>query len=372
MTLIYPGCRIDLFLGLGMNMYLGGFNEYCKKVRRSIATLLVAFGVAVLACLGKASEADDNVSAFSQHTRLLEWLPADTEEIIVFNQPFSLRSPTTPNRGVNILDTIHELPRFWVSTVPDEDFLRALDGKEVIHALQGAKDFRAPQGFGGTHFAGALLLCFAAKSNAAIFQAVNLLIEHAPQKLEVDDHTIAVFKFKEEGGERSLLITVVEPGVLGLSTDQAYLEEILRRKRQPTHERAISTELPEWQHVDVNSPVWAIRHYCADMPELDPTSPRCPKGWMWRDPAAIGFVAYCDQSGNALIVKYLSNSESANDLLHQYWKQFWSVSYQEIQSTIKQQSNGIVEIVAKMGGNAKSDATFLEILMWMLGYGIVV
>jgi hypothetical protein len=246
---------------------------------------------------------------------ILDWLPEDTETLVVAPSGIELAAPKgeAAPENLELADVLHWLPLGPLGSVCDGFLQKQLAGLKVLCAVEGSRRFTRPAEFGLMPYEGCHVLRFATEADATLKKVMRACQEKAKRAVELNNVTIAVFPADDEW---TYFVCRPCPGVLMLATNRAYLEETLKRIDKKPARRALPTELLEWKHVDVAARVWAVRHYSKEFAKNDPSSPLCPGG---DDPDAIGTTLWTnDKTGDAEI-RYLSRSKDALDIARAAW-----------------------------------------------------
>jgi hypothetical protein len=297
--------------------------------------------------------------------QLLDWLPEDTETVIVAQVPFEIPEPTSEQ--IKFDEAIRFLPFGPVLRLRGEMLYKELVGQKVLCAIEGSRRFTAPRNLGMMPYQGAHILQFDLAADGALRKAFRICQQKADKNIKLAGERVAVFTEKHESDKWSFFVSQPQPGVLICATNQAFLEETLKRIGRKPDRRALPADLPEWKQVDVNAHVWAIRHYRKESAENDPSSPLRPKAAAnVPDPDAIGLVFWYRPEIDKLIrVRYLSGAEDALDLITEGWRQ----PTDGVTPDIKQIAPGVVEIAISVSYEITAPM-FLMVFLGILGHGI--
>jgi len=295
----------------------------------------------------------------------LNWLPEDTETVIVAQVPFEIPEPTSEQLKFD--EAIRFLPFGPVLSLQDEMLYKELVGQKVLCAIEGSRRFTAPRNLGMMPYQGAHILQFDLAADGALRKAFRICQEKADKNIELAGERVAVFTEKRESDKWSFFVSQPQPGVLICATNQAFLEETLKRIGRKPDRRALPADLPEWKHVDINASVWAIRHYRKESAENDPSSPLRPKAAAnVPDPHAIGLVfGYRPEIDKLTRVRYLSGAENALELTNESWRH----PQGGLTPDIKQIAPGVVEIAISVSDEI-TVPMFLMVFLGILGHGI--
>ena len=187
--------------------------------------------------------------------------------------------------------------------------------------------------------------------------------ENATRTERMVGEEVLVFKRKYEDDDWTFYLAQPKPDVVVLATNRSYLEELLIRMAKPAKTRGVPESLPEWKHLDMSKPLWALRHYDRKDALNDPSSP------LEADDQAIGFVFTFDLAKDDLaVVKYLSGNEDALRLA----KENWTHPNEDLTPDIRRSGSGVIEISLPLKGPSGSDAVGMYVLVLLnaLGHGI--
>ena len=260
----------------------------------------LAFVLSILPAHGEQKEGGQ-ASELPRHVELLvRWLPQDTDTVIVSQERFKMqlgnradyafqRLPTTVYLGLCL-----GLNGGW----------NELRNETIVVAVSGSRGYRNRTGREPVIFEGCDILQFDPASGDAVQKAVKECMRVADREDEVVGQKVGVFKIKPKirftNNELTFFLANPKPTVLICATDRTYLQRVLRRMDGNGAGRALPESLPEWRHVDLKAPVWAVRHYRKDGSLKEPvsatgaqTKPNVP------DPHAVGFVFWYDDNPKA-------------------------------------------------------------------------
>ena len=324
----------------------------------------LAFVLLVLAGISEASAAPVPAAKPAPGWEpLLNWLPEDTETIIVAPLGFEIpkeEPKEKPKSDYNELDFTHLAPSMPAGRVMDfkDGFLgKQLAGQNVLCVVEGSRRFTKPEEFGLMPYEGCHILQFDRDADAHLKKIIKACQDKATKHIELDGVQVSVFV---EDATWSHFVCRPRPGILICATNQSYLEETLKRIDRKPGTRALPDDRPEWKHVDTKAHVWGIRHYREEFAQEDLTSPLCRGGG---DPQAVGITFWTNASGKGVEVRYLSGAKDAVKLMAGEWNS----PAEGLKPKIKQGVPGVVEIT-----DEKSGVMMWLILLSHLGHCIVV
>jgi hypothetical protein len=307
---------------------------------------------------------DKKPSDAPQWEQILEWLPEDTETIIVSQVSSKIAAKESANERVPLLVA---MARGQLLDLKQSLARKALQDHTLVCAVEGSRCFKQPgtrSNLGAFRYEGCHVLQFDARSDDAVKGAFKLLLEKADKTIQLADEQVAVFSEDDNGATWTFFVSRPRAGILVCATDQSYLEETLKRFAHRAKSRALPKEIPEWKVVDVNAPVWALRHYRKETAEKDATSPLKGGYPVANDPAALGFIVWCD-SGKTAHARYLSSAKGVIAKV----KKGWYDEKSGRNPTIEEEVPGVVKIEFKMRGQ-EEDLENSLLLLFSLGHGV--
>ncbi len=298
--------------------------------------------------------------------QIVEWLPPDSESLLVSNGPFPC--PAEAGRGRPFLETVRPFPFGMLVFMQKKLLARHLAGQNILLAVEGCRHFRAPKGLGMMPYDGCQIVRFEPKSHEKVRQAFDACLQAAEKTIQVENQQVACFQERLEQDEWSLLLAHPRPGMLLCATDHEYLKQVLQRMQGPRPGRAFPDSLPEWEYLKGEAAVWGLRHYRREFSKTDPTSPFREKAAAnLPDPGAVGLVFWFDPTrGQSAHTIYLTKSKQALQLVEGHW---WHPE-EQLSPKIKEIKPGVIEIVEPVNGDQQNWTMFLLMLLGGLGHAI--
>jgi hypothetical protein len=248
--------------------------------------------------------------------QVLDWLPSDTETLVVANGPFEIPAKVADDEEVGpFIESARSLACGLLGL--QEGFLQErLQGQQVVFAVEANRRFTAPKGLGLMPYEGCQILQFDLSAQDRLESAVAACFEKAQQTVQLGGTKPAVFTERLEDDEWTFLVAQPRRGLLICATNQKFLEQVLERMSRVQPDRAFPDSLPEWRHVDVTAPVWAIRHYRRDFAGSDPSSPFMPRpAANVPDDKAVGFVFWFDAETKMANARYLTGAQDVHKIV---------------------------------------------------------
>ena len=135
-------------------------------------------------------------------SRLFDWLPADTETVIVAQGPLKIRAQSTqPDELPPLAEAMESLA---VSIATGFDANWGLDlprGLKVRLAIEGSRNFRAPKGLGMMPYAGCQILQFEGSAEKVVQAAFADCLANSEKKTQLRGKQVAIFNHKIESDD---------------------------------------------------------------------------------------------------------------------------------------------------------------------------
>ncbi|HGY91907.1 MAG TPA: hypothetical protein ENK43_12120 [Planctomycetes bacterium] len=296
--------------------------------------------------------------------QVLRWLPTDCETLVVLNGP--LKTPRKAPQAPEFLVSAQLFFFFGIANLLPEGLLpKQPHGPKVVMAVDASRRFTAPKGLGMMEFEDCQILFFNASAHDAVETALKTWIEKSPKTIQIGDTKVAVFAEKGQNDQRPLLVARAQRGVLLCANNRKFLQQVLARMKRKNPDRAFPDSLPEWRHVDMEAPMWGMRHYRKGFADRDPSSPLGPQaGANVADPKAVGLVFSLEAKPEIAKVRYLSGAKDAVRIV----RRGWNNPGEKLTPKIHEMKPGVIEITTPTQG--RTGTVFLLVLMGYLGHGI--
>jgi hypothetical protein len=203
--------------------------------------------------------------------QILDWLPTDTEVIVVAQQPFKV--PAADRSA--LADTLVMAQGYvlgLLGAAEKESLYKALAGRTIRLAALGAREFAnhapGPQDMlplGLIAYQGCAIYSFLEPVSESIFQ-------RKPEE-SVMGHPVWISKgsqndFKETD---TYFVAIPNPNTMLACNNRDFFTQMAARMAVRQTPRALPATLPEWEQVDRSAPLWAVRHIRADRAQQDPS-----------------------------------------------------------------------------------------------------
>ncbi len=265
---------------------------------------ILLFAVVIVAgCTGqKTAGGSSAIGGQIDLKRVLSWLPPDTETLQVANGPFWMSNfviggQEDKNHEVTAEELEKQFEGLTLGLFNSGKGLleKHLDGKKVLFALEGSRHFRSPAGLGELPFEGCVVAIFQddleGQRDAFMKDAAGVAVRIE----DIEGQKVAEFEEQMEQDRWTFFITFPEKGVVLVSTNKKFLQEMLFRKRGTQGQTTLPDSLREWAYVNKTVKFWGLRHYDKLQSKYDPTSPfGGKKSANFPDEEAVGLTYQCD------------------------------------------------------------------------------
>ena len=201
---------------------------------------------------------------------ILSWLPVDMEALWINQEPFVIDSQQSMELLYGRPTQAYSMDRLMA--LNSGDIYRALANRTVRLVGGAARRIGEPSmGIPGP-----------VAANVAYFYFFDNPVSLPPPTEQIEGHPAwraaatvdagATFRpgLKRETREDVNWLVLVKPDVLILANSREMTGQILARMAGIGKGRALPDDLPEWQHVSRNASFWALRHFIAAKPTLQP------------------------------------------------------------------------------------------------------
>ena len=206
--------------------------------------------------------------------RVLTWFPEDTETLIAA-QTFTLPAAADMNVKTWLFPTANPKTTEMLRAFALEEligvqkgaYLNACAGQKVAVVLRGVRNYEVVTSFGGFRSEACGVLVFEQPVQDRVNDLAAKLKRDAKEMKQIGGHdvfvfpsTIAMEPWVKDATWQGTFLVVLDSHTLMFASSDRYLEEVLVRVDTKATRRAIIDNLPEWRHVDMESPSWLVRH----------------------------------------------------------------------------------------------------------------
>lgn len=244
--------------------------------------------------------------------QVLSWLPADTEAVVVSQQPFTLTErdrDVTPGALVAAQGYVLNLLR----TADEGRFAKPLQGSTIRFAVLAGRKFGVHPSDGSD----AMPLGMIAWEGCAVYAFGAALTHEALPKSP--DTVIGAHQVWSSTGKdytqatdatprrTTYLAALIKPDELLVCNHKGFFSAVLEHVSGPPVSSAFE-RLPEWAQVDRTAPLWALRHYGVQTAEHDPTDLRAGNMLGFTDDGAVGLVFQVGHPAGKVQARLLTRS----------------------------------------------------------------
>lgn len=214
----------------------------------------------------------------SSFEECLAWLPVNTETLRVRRDDPShplQDEPRVDQNGFPKLDrakwgqwAVREIATpHPLDNLRDGKYGKQLIGRKTTLAIAATRYVEIVDGWGGQRFQGCCILQFendlgpaGTKLEEELRRDCKTVRSVAGERVYVFEQSVVrKFYVKDEAWEGTFICRPA-PNLLFVATQEAFLETVLKRRRQKVSDRALPDNLPFWKSVDVKSSAWMVRH----------------------------------------------------------------------------------------------------------------
>jgi hypothetical protein len=165
-------------------------------------------------------------------------------------------------------ETIYDQSVIWaVTSIVDQAQFKPLRGRKIECVVQGARNFESVSKFGSLRSESCTIVVFESDLGDAAREWTECLRKGAESVRTLVGREVFVYPsptrmdhWAHETRWQGAYFVLLKPDTLLCATSDRYLETVLRRVDEAPVDRALPDNLPEWRHVDVDAPVWMLRH----------------------------------------------------------------------------------------------------------------
>jgi hypothetical protein len=195
---------------------------------------------------------------------ILTWLPADTETLVVAQQPFTLNQ-ADQSKLPGALEMAQGYVLGLLVAAEKETLYASLVGRTVQRAALSARRFgeEPPNLPSGGRGSGLGMIFYQGCAVYAFTEPVPDSVLTRPPDETIMGHRVWVSK----GSQRDLpdsdtyFVSLLKPDLMLACNNREFFREMVSRRDGPSQPRALPADLPEWKLVDRTAPLWALCHY---------------------------------------------------------------------------------------------------------------
>ena len=335
-----------------------------SKMIASIGRAIVP-GILAIALTGAVHRAAAQAAQLNV-SNVIGWLPPNTETLIVANGPIAaaVKSAQSFDLAASLAQSVaFRLFRFRAT----QDLIRPLDGAHIRFAVEGARAFRRPQGFGLSTYDGCHIIVFDNADIDLIDQFLHSVETASVSKTKIDGIVALQLKWRAERDAWTAFVVRVRPEVVIVATSERMLTQVLQRAKAGADKSAFPSSLPEWSGADTSARVWAIRHYARGGNAPNPTSPLTSTSEEIRDTQAVGIALSVGHGSSVYVAHYYSRNPQAKKIA----QRLMSNLRMGVVPPLVSETNGDVRISGTAIGDTE-EAFLLLLILGAFGHEMVI
>jgi hypothetical protein len=193
-----------------------------------------------------------------------------------------------------------------VTSIVDNALFAPLRGRKIECIVRGARNYDGVSKMGCLRSEGCSIIVFDTDLGDAASKWTEGLRKGAKAVKTLAGHEVFVFPsgtfldhFSKEAEWQGAYFVLLKPNTVLCASSDRYLESVLRRVNDAPKSRALPDNVPEWKQVDLDAPVWMLRH----IPEAGERSHTVGSTAAFR---RSGFrVVYVPKSGSAMNIEQI-------------------------------------------------------------------
>lgn len=264
----------------------------------TFSTILVTILASIPPQLDPANQAAEDGAArgVSQVSQILDWLPPDTSTVVVNTQPgkVNLKKDTGPLAEFASILALIGLPT-WSN----------FKYEFVVH---GARHSRDPKELGLSPYDGCDVLGMQKDEYKRMLAHAE---KYSVRRGLVGGMTVYVFEEPMERDKWTYYFAFAD-GLMFCATSKAYFSELFQRRAHASDEVAFPQTLEEWQYIDKDAPLWAIR--------VIPTDAKQRMKRDLDDGQIVGFAVSMDKLKQRVTVTSISTNPKGYEIAAHLWR----------------------------------------------------
>jgi hypothetical protein len=210
--------------------------------------------------VAEARDREGTAGAAKMTAQILDWLPTDTETLVVATQPITLSKNDETHLGTS-LQGAQAYVLALMSGVGGGTLFDSLTGKTVQIAVLAARQFAGHP----VEANGVLPLGMISFQGCAVYTFAEALPNPLFTRLKDEsilNHDVWVSgALKGEPEDEKFFATRLAVYEMAACNDRSFLEQMLANRSGAKHQRALPETLPEWKYAWRDAPLWGISHF---------------------------------------------------------------------------------------------------------------
>jgi hypothetical protein len=331
-------------------------DELSSAIQSGDWTKAVKLSRALKAAVEDARNRSMETTGKQQADSFLAWFPADTETMVVAQQPFEIA--TDQRKPPTAIDMAQSFVLGLLQAAEKGKLSTDLAGRTLRLAVLGARRFgQEPENHHATEPRGALgMIPYQGCAIYSFSAPISPPILNRPPEDRIMGHRVWLSKGSQndEPDRDNYFVSMLKPDVMLVCNSRTMFQETVARLGLPPQQRALPADLPEWKLVDRSVPLWGITHY--RNPEL---VARLAPGR--EDLAAVGLVVEFGLDNDMALARMIAKADP--------WKALVNSPDFRGAATSSESAGGIWEL--KIAGKPDAAGFAVFVLMAELGFVIL-
>ncbi len=213
------------------------------------------------------------ITARTQSQPYIDWLPADSETLIVSTTKHVIAHEPPPQTRMRIYAI-----RMLLYLAFDKKQTALFYGKTIKTYVEGTREFRAPPSMrlGQLLYKGCHILVFDEPLGDTTEALISSLKRKGAKKHQIAGHAVwrHIPRHHKYASDYKPWICIPKDDVLLMALDERSIRQVLDRMQRPAKPVAFPETLPEWSSIDPASRFWGIRRFSKEVHPRDLSDPR--------------------------------------------------------------------------------------------------
>jgi hypothetical protein len=354
-----------------------------KPEKLSAAVWLGLALTVLLALPALASSGKIQAKSYEDLDKIIRWLPADCETLVVFRKPFLIQAiskseglPESFGDAFRCRMVRLPLPMEKNQIIPKS----FLDGKNIVLQVSASKLCRPANVayLEGGSVQDVSIMVLGDDAVESLQDALALAHESAREVFyDLGYKVIVLSEYDNQLFDAvpfGFYFCSPASGILLCANNRQMMHEVLVRigevkstshKHLEVANRILPPELPEWVLVNKQADIWALRHYDKKSAAFDRSSPdylSTEDKSFYRDEKAQGLVFEYSQSNGQAKISFMSDDPRAQELRKSAWKD----SSDRLPVYEASQSGSVLAVTFDVAQSVAGKRWALAVLIWHL------
>ncbi|NQV25786.1 MAG: hypothetical protein HQ518_15620 [Rhodopirellula sp.] len=317
--------------------------------------------------------ASDRLTARSQISDALQWIPPESEALTVISKPYWIPETPPPPREQNSF--VQDAYERTIRGAFRGRTRRVVSNQVVDLYVEAASRFRMEKQ-GGDHgiMADRVYVLIFRKPVGDIMQDLCRVLKRDGAKLyEVAEKPVLQYVQVNRiypDTSRMYWLAVPRPNVIVLTNRQEFINRVYQKLPSGTPE-AFSNQLKEWQYISPGANVWGVRHLRDEIGDRDISDPRVMAADQWNLGRTTGFVFEIDSKARHARSVWLSCDDLVKAEVSSMFKHWVPGTGNEVDNEVNDTFSISIDWPIGAEGH-RTHAMFADWITWFLGYAAVI